>query len=254
MSMKRKAVVLATLILGVTAATALAANVSGDGTLVGSTGPDNIAAGNGDDIVWGLGTPNGTTDNISVGTGNDQIDAGGHCMGVAPGDYPHGLPGSGSCEHGPTPPNCGAANISIPGGSGGDDTVYGNCGPNNISNAGKGQGNSHFYLYGGPNNVSVNNGDDTIDLSHEKAGPNNISTGTGNDVVYAQNGVVDNITCGSKATIVYADHIDNAPKPCTVRYTSPAKDWTVARRTTAHKTLWKATSHKKLRTKASHAR
>ena len=246
MSMKRKAVVLAVLILGVTAASALAANVSGDGTLVGSTGPDNITAGNQKDIVWGLGTPNGTTDNISAGNAMDTIDGGGHCTGVAPGDYRNGLPGSGSCEDGPTPPNCGTENISAGSGS---DTVFGNCGPNNIA---LGSGKDAVYLYGGPNTVTVGNGPDTIDASHETTGPNTITTGSASDVVYAQNGVVDIINCGSSSTIVYADKIDKPSKKCTVRYTSAAKDRTV-RRTTAHQRLRKATTHKKLG-KAGHAR
>ena len=234
MSMKRKAVVLAVLILGVTAATALAANVTGDGTLVGSTGPDNITAGNQMDIVWGLGTPNGTADNISAGNGKDEIDGGGHCTGVAPGDYPRGLPGSGSCEHGPTPPNCGTENITA---GSAMDTVWGNCGPNNIT---LGSGSDTVYLYGGPNTVTVGNGPDTIDASHETTGPNTITTGSASDVVYAQNGVVDIINCGSSKTTVYADKIDQPSKKCTVRYTSPARDRT-ARRTTARSSRRTAT-------------
>jgi hypothetical protein len=241
MSMKSKAVVLATLILGVTAATALAANVSGDGTLVGSTGPDNIAAGGAsNDIVWGLGTTTGTTDTISAGGGAyDMVDGGGHCTGVGPGDYPGGLPNSGSCEHGPTPPNCGTENISVGGGH--SDMVFGNCGPNTIS-VGSGS-NDTVTAYGGPNNISVGgsgNGD-VIDLSHETAGPNNISTGKGSEVVYAQNGQVDNLTCGSKLTVVYVDSKDKT-KNCTVRTSpQPARDvMTAVRHTTTHKKLRRA--------------
>ena len=48
-------VVLVASALLIGAATALAANVQGDGTLVGSTGNDNINAGNGNDQIWGLG-------------------------------------------------------------------------------------------------------------------------------------------------------------------------------------------------------
>jgi hypothetical protein len=220
MLIRRRTLALTVLILGVAAATALAANVTGDGTLVGSTGPDNIAAGNGNDTIWGLGTPNKTTDNISAGYGNDQIDAGGHCTGVAPGDYPHGLPQSGACGHGPTPPNCGTANISVAGGgqNGGDDTIYGNCGPNDISIS-KGQGDGTIYSYGGPNNIAVNNGNWVIDLSKDTAG-SNVSTGTGDDFVYAQNGQADTISCGSRNTIVYVDKHDKPSRTCTVK-TSP---------------------------------
>jgi hypothetical protein len=246
MSLKARAVVLAVLVLGVGATSALAATVSGDGVLVGSTGPDTITAGNGNDTVWGLGTPDGTTDNITVGKGNDQIDAGGHCKYVDPGDYPNGLHGSGSCGHGTTPPNCGTANITMPGGSGADDTVYGNCGPNNISDGGRGQGNDYFYLYGGPNNVTVSNGNDTIDLSGETAGPNYITTGTGSDLVYAQNNQTDNVTCGSKATIVYVDQYDTTSKNCTRRTSSPTGDVWRPAHLAAHKTI-KAHKAKKAR-------
>src|ERR1700752_3352440 len=48
-------VLLAASALLIGAATALAANIQGDGTLVGSTGNDNINAGNGNDTIYGGG-------------------------------------------------------------------------------------------------------------------------------------------------------------------------------------------------------
>jgi Ca2+-binding RTX toxin-like protein len=219
---KSRAVVIAIamLVVGATATVALAANLSGDGTLVGTTGNDNIAAGNGDDTVWGLGG----SDNISAGNGNDVIDAGGKCPpGVTSGVYPHGLPGGQYCQHGPGG-KCGTVNIAVAGGgsNGGDDTIWGNCGPNNIT-VGAGMGNDTIYGYGGPNNISVGNGDDKI-YAYDTSGGSTIKTGTGNDFVYAQNGKVDTITCGSKATSVYADRIDKVSSSCTVKYASHARD------------------------------
>jgi hypothetical protein len=227
---QRRTLALTAVIFGVAAATALAANVTGDGTLVGSTGPDNIAAGNGNDTIFGLGTPNGTTDNIAAGTGSDVIDGGGHCTGVAPGDYPNGLNQSGACEDGQTAPNCGQENISAGSGA---DTIMGDCGPNNIS---VGNGQDKIYAPGGPNNIRVGNGLDVIDLSQETAGPNQIITGTGSVRVYAQNGQVDHIVCGSKATVVYVDSHDITSKNCTVRKSpQPDRDTWAARRHTARR-------------------
>src|ERR1700726_590720 len=88
-------VMLAVLIV---AATALAASVTGDGTLIGTTGNDNINAGNGNDTVYGLGG----LDSINAGNGNDVIDGNGKCPpGVKSGDYPHGLPNGEYFENGP---------------------------------------------------------------------------------------------------------------------------------------------------------
>jgi hypothetical protein len=91
------------------AATALAANIQGDGTLVGSTGNANINAGNGKDQIWGLGG----MDSINAGNGNDTIDGNGKCsMPIPPGDYPNGNPRTVYCEHGPIPGNGNGDNIN----------------------------------------------------------------------------------------------------------------------------------------------
>jgi hypothetical protein len=96
------AVMLAVAGFALVAIVALAPNVQGDGTLVGSTGSDNINAGNGNDTIWGLGGQ----DSINAGNGNDVIDANGKCPhGIAPGDCPNGLPAGQYCEHGLIPGN-----------------------------------------------------------------------------------------------------------------------------------------------------
>jgi Ca2+-binding RTX toxin-like protein len=216
------------------AGVALAANVSGDGTLVGTTGNDTIAAANGNDTIWGLGG----SDTITAGFGNDVIDAGGSCpAGLASGDYPNGLPTGDYCQHGPQPP-CGTETISIDGGgqTGGNDVIDTNCGANTVS-VSKGQGNDTVNAYGGPNNISLSNGNDTVFLFDTGTGGSSVTTGTGNDVVYAQNGVVDTITCGSKATVVFADRTDNVGSKCTVKFTPPpAADSVMRAHTRKHRT------------------
>lgn len=191
----RLGVLLLTLaVMAFTATAALAAAVSGDGTLVGSTGNDTITAGKGNDIVWGRGG----SDTITAGKGNDVIDGGGSCpAGLAAGDYPNGLPGTDYCQHGPFG-TFGTDNITA---GDGNDTVYGNGGPNNITiGTSKGQGDDTVFAYGGPNNVTiVSNGNDTINAY----GTGNYSVGTGDNTINAQYHLSGyTISCGSKATIV----------------------------------------------------
>lgn len=194
----RRAIAIAPLIVALGASGAVAANLSGDGTIVGTTGSDNLAAGNQNDTIWGLGGQ----DSISAGNGNDTIDGNGKCgPGVAAGVYPNGLPSTKYCQHGP-----------IPGSGNGDNISAGN-------------GNDVVYGGGGPNNISVGSGTDTV-----YAGPstNNISVGSGGGTIYAQNGHTDNISCGSKNSYtVYADRNDNVKGCKSVKYTSPAGDRTV---------------------------
>jgi Ca2+-binding RTX toxin-like protein len=221
----------AVLVLASSVAVAFAANLSGDGTIVGTTGNDNIKAGDAQDTIWGLGG----SDNITAGTGQDVVDAGGKCQaGVKSGVYPNGLPSSSYCQHGPGG-TCGTDNIKA---SSGQDVVWGNCGPNNITLGG---GQDTVYGYGGPNVIKVGNGQDTIYL-YDTAGASSVNTGTGQDIVYAQNGVVDTINCGSTATTVYADRNDKTSN-CTVKYTKPSRD--VAKRASKRRSgrARKATSH-----------
>lgn len=227
-----RAVMLTLLVLALSATAAVAANLNGgnaDNTIIGTTGNDNITDGNGNDSIWGLGG----SDSIHVGYGNDTIDAGGSCPSGSQGTISSGKGGS-YCQHGPHG-TCGPDNISIAAGSG-NDVVYFNCGQNSLSQ-GKGQGNTTLYAYGGANTVNLSNGDDKIyaGKGYETAG-SNFATGSGNDVIYAQNGFVDTINCGSRATVVYADRNDKT-SGCTVKYTSPAHDVAVAPHHRVHRSL-----------------
>jgi Ca2+-binding RTX toxin-like protein len=226
MAMKKRALVLGALLLVLAAAPALAATVTGDGTLVGTTGNDTIAAGNGNDQIWGLGG----YDTISAGNGNDVIDANGKCPpGVKSGDYPNGLPSSEYCEHHWVP---GSKDTIAAGG--GDDTIFGGGGPNTIS-----VGGGDDTIYGGPigDTISAGNGDDHIWLGF---GPSytgsKVSTGSGDDVIHAQNGVKDTISCAKgNGTTVYADrsdvisgcaHVIYAPDPSPDPYAGSSTDRT----------------------------
>jgi Ca2+-binding RTX toxin-like protein len=190
---------------------ALAASVQGDGTLVGSTGSDDIIAGNGNDTVWGLGGQ----DSISAGNGNDVIDANGKCPpGIATGDYPNRLPAGQYCEHGLIPGNY-HDNINA---GNGNDVIYGGGGHNAI-NAGSG----NDTIYGGPlgDTINVNGrntGTDNIFLG--AGGGNTVSTGQGATVVYAQNGHADTIACHGNTT-VYADRVDHTSNCARVIVTPP---------------------------------
>lgn len=201
--------VILALVLAVGAGTALAANLSGDGTLVGTSGNDNFNAGNGNDTIYGLGG----SDAINAGNGNDLIDGGGACpKGVATGTvYPKGLPNGAYCQDGPVSP-CGSDSINAGGGS---DVVWGDCGTNSIN---VGNGKDTVYGYG-KGTINVGNGNDTVYL-YDTAGAYSLSTGSGTDTVYAQNGKVDTINCGSTKTTVYADKSDKT-SGCTVKTTAP---------------------------------
>ena len=211
-------------VLLVAAATALAVNVQGDGTLVGTTGNDSINAGNGNDTIWGLGGQ----DSINAGNGNDVIDANGKCPpGIHSGDYPNGLPGGAYCEHGVIPGNNGA-NINA---GNGNDTVYGGGGHNSIN-----VGNGNDTIFGGPigDSINANGGKNSTDVIHLGAGGgNNVSTGQGTTTVFAQNGHVDNIACHGNTT-VYADHVDHTSNCTKVIFTSPNRDAKRHARATQH--------------------
>ena len=227
-------VVLAMVILAGGAATAFAATVSGDGTLIGTTGNDTITAGNGNDTVFGLGG----SDTITAGNGNDVIDANGHCLaGVTAGDYPNGLPNGEYCEHGQIPSN----NADLITAGKGNDTIYAGGGPNAID---AGCGND--TIDGGPVADAIVAGtskgcqaDDQIYLG---LGPSYdgsaVATGAGDDVIHAQNGVTDYISCGKgNGTTVYADKSDVVKGCARVIYTpdpNPGPNPRLARRLRAH--------------------
>jgi hypothetical protein len=185
---------LAVLLLTVGVASALAAAVSGDGTLVGSTGNDAIAAGNSSDTIWGLGG----NDTISAGNGDDTIYAGGTCPpGLKAGDYPNGLPSADYCQN-----NNDQGNDTISVGNG-NDTIYGDLGTNTIS---------------------VGAGTDTI---HAGSGLETISVAAGGSgTIFAQNdaqpGQADHITCPkNNGYTVYADKSDVVKGCQTVKLTPP---------------------------------
>jgi Ca2+-binding RTX toxin-like protein len=251
MLMKKRALLLGALILLVAAVPALAANVTGNGTLVGTTGSDNLAAGNGNDTIWGLGG----ADNISAGNGNDVIDANGKCPpGVKSGDYPNGLPSTQYCEHGQVP----GSSDNIAAGNG-NDTVYGGGGTNNIS-----VGNGDNTIYGGPIGDTIHagsgkgQGNDIIHLDQNTTGTQIQYTGStvyvaqGDDLVYAQNGTPDTIVCPSgNQTTVYADKVDSTKGCHRVIYT-PAP--TAGRFRPAHRAATSRRAHKKAhrRSKLTH--
>jgi Ca2+-binding RTX toxin-like protein len=210
---KRKVVGLTLLILALTAGTALAATVSGDGTLVGTTGNDTLNAGMGNDTLWGLSG----SDTLNAGNGNDMIDAGGNCNTNDQGqDFPHGIPGTNQCSHGNGQGQQGDRDTVNAGN--GNDTIYGGGGHNTI-NAGSG-GDT---IYGGPLGDTINlargNSNDTINLcgtvntgvacSISYSGSTvNLSSGAISGVVYANNGKKDTINCFGSPATVYADKID----------------------------------------------
>lgn len=200
--------ILALVVMAFTAALASAANVSGDGTLVGSTGNDNIKAGDKSDTIWGRGG----SDSIVAGTGSDVIDGGGSCPpGLAPGDYPNGLPSSDYCEHGPS----GIFGTDTIKAGSGSDTVYGNGGANDIT---LGDGSDVVFAYGGPNNVKVGNGSDTI----YAYGTGDYTTGRGRDTIFAQFSTHDVIKCGSSHTTVDTVRGANSiSRTCTVKFVAP---------------------------------
>jgi Ca2+-binding RTX toxin-like protein len=217
---------------------AFAATVSGDGTLVGSTGNDTITAGNGDDTIWGLGG----TDVITAGKGNDTIDGNGHCQGAQPGDYPKGLPKTDYCEHGAIAGSNNGDTITVAAGMG-NDVVYGGGGFNTITLA-----NGNDTVFGGlvGNKITVGAGDDTI---YAGGGPDTITTGTGQGgpigTIHAQNGQVDHITCATpNFYTVYADKSDVVTGCKTVKFTTASKkSHTGARTHKKHAAKRKHTAH-----------
>ena len=246
-----RAAVIATALPAVGATAALAASVSGDGTLVGSTGPDTITAGNGNDTVWGLAG----ADSITAGNGNDVIDGDGQCPpGLNPGDYPQGLPPGEYCAHMQI---AGDGGDRITAGNG-NDTVFGGGGHNTVA---LGCGND--IVYGGPLGDKITAGysstcqaNDQIYLGLGGSGytGSTVFTGAGDDVIHAQNGVKDTITClNGNGTTVYADAKDSVTGCAFVVHTAdpnpgpvprPATDRRAARRSGKHRSTHRI-HHKK---------
>lgn len=213
-ALRRRTLALSAVILAVAAPAAYAVTLTGDGTLIGTTGSDTIAAGNGNDTVWGLGGQ----DTISAGNGNDVIDGNGKCpKGVQPGDYPNGLPAGEYCEHGVIPGKGNGDTISAGNGS---DVVYGGGGHNTIA-----VGNGSDTIYGGPlgDTIAAGSGKDTIVLGKGSGYTGStVHVGSGSGVIYAQNGVKDTIACGAKNNYtVYADKGIDVVQGCATVLYSP---------------------------------
>ncbi len=226
-----------------TATVALAASVTGDGTLVGSTGADFITAGTGPDTVWGLGGG----DNIKAGNGNDVIDADGKCSGVNPGDYPNGLGKSQYCSHQVLVES---ATSSITAGDG-SDVIYGGGGPNNIK-----VGNGPDTVYGGFTSDNIIVGDGHPDVIHNGSGPLTAKTGSGGGTIYANNGQKNYVTCmAPNSYTVYATTKDVVKGCATVKYTSPRVDaHLIGVKTSTRKHAVKPAAHKRSGKKTGHKR
>ena len=195
----RKALGLTLLILAITAGTAIAATVGGDGTLVGTNGNDTLNTGNSNDTVWGLAG----SDTINAGNGNDMIDGDGQCPQDDQGqDFPNGIPGTNQCEHGNQDQNGQGDTINA---GNGNDTVFGGGGHNTIN-----VGHGTDTIYGGPLGDTINTGArGTVTIHLGAGGHNTVNIGTGSSgTVYAQNGQPDVINCNGANVKVYADHID----------------------------------------------
>jgi hypothetical protein len=176
---KRSTLVTAAVVAGLAAMAPAALAVTealptGNGTIVGTTVNDTLTAGNGNVTVWGLGGLMNGSEVISVGNGNDVVDAGGTCPAGTPGAGAYAA-GSASailaanyCQHGPNL-NPDVTNITVGTGS---DTVYGNDGRNYID---AGDNQDIIYAYGEAGNyVNV------------AANVNNLATpGFGGDLIFA---------------------------------------------------------------------
>jgi hypothetical protein len=205
------------------ASIAFADTITGDGTLIGTSGNDTLIAGNMNDTLYGLGG----NDTLIAGNGNDKLDVDGNCQaGVKSGDYPNGLPGSEYCQDGQGQ-NDGPQSIQA---GNGTDTAFGGSGYNTIQ-----LGSGNDTVYGGPagNTIQVGAGNDLIEAG---SGGDVIQIGAGTSTVNAHNGVADTIQCvtGKNGTTVYADHSDTIKGKCNKVIYGPAPTRDALRRTLTH--------------------
>ncbi len=91
-------------------------------------------------------------------------------------------------------------------GGGGNDVIFGGAGNDTIYG-----GAGDDVIYGGA-------GDDVI---YGGSGSNRLSGGDGNDTIYANNGEIDYIKCGSGKDRVYADAVDKVAPDCEVVTITP---------------------------------
>jgi Ca2+-binding RTX toxin-like protein len=204
------------------AATALAATIhspsTGNWSVIGTPAADTIdqttSTATANDTILGLGG----NDSITVGNGNNIIEADGSCP---PGDQKTVTPFPGNAAYCSIDQISSSHTDTIKAGNG-TDLILGGGYKNTIT-----AGNGTDLVYAGganSNSVTVGNGSDLVIGG---AGPNTITAGNGNDLIwagssgdtinvgtgssfiYAINKKVDHITCaaGNRA-IVYADKND----------------------------------------------
>ena len=200
---RRTALPLMMLILAATAAGALAATFSGDGTFVGTSASDTFNLGSGNDTAYGLAGK----DTFNVGNGNDVLDGDGDCM--------QGSNSAAYCEHGPIAGD-GGDTFNV---GNGNDTLYGGGGKNTYN-----VGNGTDVIYGGPlgDTFNLGNGNYTVYLG--AGGGNTVNLGSkAGGVVYAQNDKRDTVNCKGDRATVYADRGADVLNSCkNVIYTHPA--------------------------------
>jgi hypothetical protein len=215
----KKVILLTAVVFLAAVSTAAALSLSGNGTAVGSSGPDQIALGNSNDQAYGQGG----ADQISAGNGDNTLDGDGNCGSQAPGMYPNGVPSTPGCEDGQGQNGDGNPGQQGPGpgdqiqAGNGDNTVYGGAGMSNHIAVGQGSDT----IYGGPMNDQIATGPGGQATIWLGLGANTVSlgrVGKGSwSVVHAYNygdTAVDQITCNGGNATVYANSQDRVSKSC----------------------------------------
>ena len=164
---------------------------SGDGAIVGGTGPDTLHGASGDDLIYGgagvdhIGGYRGN-DTIYAGAGNDSVLHGysgdDHIFGGSGDDTLLGQEGDDSLD--------GDSGDDRLAGSSGDDTLKGGTGNDSIDG-----GEGRDLAYGGTGNDTIvtdattsTAGPESADTAYGGQGDDWIHTFNGNDLVYAGSG------------------------------------------------------------------
>jgi hypothetical protein len=165
---------------------------SGNDTLLGGPGADGLAGGTGDDFLQGRGG----TDSYEGGDGFDRIDYFDHVAPVTANF--DGVANDGAAGENENVP---ADAEYLVGGQGGDTLAAAPGGS---------------YLHGSPGADSVNGGpgDDTLyggkdgDRLYGNGGTDRFFADMGSDVVYAADGIAEQVTCGPELDYFVADPLD----------------------------------------------
>jgi Ca2+-binding RTX toxin-like protein len=153
----------------------------GNDVLAGDDGDNVLKGGAGDDLIRGGAGAN----TLNGGTGTDTLD-----YAAAPAGVTVSLAATGPQVNGDaTDAVSGFENLN---GSPFDDTLSGNAGANTIKG------------FDGNDSIDGGGGTDTIDA------------GTGNDSVFAKDGVLDHIVCGTGNDSASVDSIDDVAADCEV--------------------------------------